>query len=102
MNTYVILRRRAWTSPESLEKAASRSARVGKEEMSDRIRWIRSYVVKDEDDRLGTVCIYQGSDAEAVREHARRAGLPADEVIPVASTVIVNEDPETAAAASRD
>ena len=46
---------------------------------------------------LGTVCIYQGSSEEKVREHAQRAGLPADEVIKVADTVIVRADPEKAA-----
>jgi hypothetical protein len=38
------------------------------------------------------------SSPEAVREHAQRAGLPADEVIPVADTVIVRPDPTPAAA----
>ena len=45
--------------------------------MSDDIRWIRSYVVDEQDGTLGTVCIYQASSAEKIREHAQRAGLPA-------------------------
>lgn len=94
MNTYVIFRRSAWKTPEDLEVAAKRSARVGTEEMSDKVRWIRSYVVEDAGGTLGTVCVYQGVDAQAVREHAQRAGLPADEVIPVRGTVVVNPDPD--------
>jgi hypothetical protein len=43
------------------------------------------------------VCVYQATSAEKVREHAQRAGLPADEVIEVADTVIVRPDPEPAA-----
>lgn len=93
MNTYVILRRSGWADGPELEKAAGVSSRVGLEEMADDIRWIRSYVVEESDGRLGTVCIYQGTDEEAVREHARRAGLPADEVIKVGDTVILAEDP---------
>lgn len=93
MNTYVILRRRGWKTPADLGKAASVSARVGQEEMPDRVRWIRSYVVEEEDGQVGTVCVYQGTDPEAIREHARRSGLPADEVIPVVDTVFVNDDP---------
>ncbi len=93
MNTYVIRRRSNWKNAEELEAAASRSARVGNEEMPDRVRWIRSYVVQEDDGRLGTVCIYQGTDAEAIREHARRAGMQADEVTPVETTVIVRDDP---------
>lgn len=93
MQTFAILRRRAWTDKADAERGASRSARVGTEEMPDRVRWIRSYVTEEEDGTLGSVCIYQGTDAEAVREHARRSGLPADEVLPIGDTVVVNEDP---------
>jgi len=97
MDTYVILRRNGWRSAADLEEAAGRSSQVGDEEMSDDIRWIRSYVIEEGDGKLGTVCIYQGSSAEKVREHAERAGLPADEVIKVADTVLVRPDPVAAA-----
>jgi hypothetical protein len=96
MQTYVILRRDGWQSSDELERTARRSARIGDEEMSDQVRWIRSYVVKGESGRLGTVCVYQGSSPEAIREHARRVGMPADEVIPVADTAIIRPDPEGA------
>ena len=98
LNPSVILRRNGWRSPEDLQAAAARSASVGDDEMSDDIRWIRSYVVAENDGGLGTVCIYQASSAEKVREHASRAGLPADEVIEVADTVLVRPDPVPAAA----
>ena len=93
MQTYVILRRSGWKSADELEAAAKRSLQVGDEEMSDDIRWIRSYVLAEDADEVGTVCVYQATSAEAVREHAARAGLPADEVIPVADTVVVRPDP---------
>lgn len=92
MNTYVILRRKFWSSVEDLEKSASVSARVGREEMPNDVKWIRSYVVQD-GEKLGTVCIYQGTSPEAIREHARRAGMPADEVLPVGEVVVMNADP---------
>jgi thiamine biosynthesis protein ThiC len=98
MDTYVILRRSAWQSPAELEAAAGRSAHVGDEEMSDDIRWIRSYVLEEDGGSVGTVCIYQASSPEAILEHAQRADLPADEIIKVADTVIVRPDPEAAAA----
>lgn len=93
MDTYVIRRRKAWATAEELEEAAGRSRRVGDEEMSDQIRWIRSYVVQEQDGSLGTVCIYQAISEEAIRDHAGRADLPADEIIPVVGTVIVRDDP---------
>ena len=98
MDLYVILRRNGWRTADDLQVAGARSAKVGDEEMSDDIRWIRSYVIEESDGKLGTVCIYQGSSAEKVREHAERAGLPADEVIKVADTVIVRPDPQPATA----
>jgi hypothetical protein len=97
MKTYVILRRGGWRSPAELEEAAARSQQVGDEEMSDDIRWIRSYVLAEESGDLGTVCIYQATSIDKVREHARRADLPVDEVVEVADTVIVRPDPEPAA-----
>ena len=53
--------------------------------MSEDIRWIRSYVLEEPDGRVGTVCIYQATSPEAIREHASRAALAADEIIPVAT-----------------
>ena len=94
MNTYVILRRGGWRSPEDLQRAAERSKKVGDEEMSERIRWIRSYVLEEDCGSVGTVCIYEAESPEAIREHASRADLPADEIIPVADTVLVRPDPE--------
>ncbi len=94
MDTYVIRRRNGWKTPEELQEAAAKSRRIGDEEMSDDIRWIRSYVVSEEDGGLGTVCIYQASSPEAIRDHAGRVGMPADEIIPVADTVLVRPDPE--------
>jgi Protein of unknown function (DUF4242) len=98
MNTYVILRRNAWRSPEELSEAAARSKAVGEEQMSDEIRWIRSYVLDEPDGRVGTVCIYEATSPEAIREHAARAELAADEIIPVADTVVIRADPQTASA----
>jgi sporulation protein YlmC with PRC-barrel domain len=92
MNTYAILRRSGWRSPEDLEEAASRSRKVG-DEMPDEVGWIRSYVLQEGDGSVGTVCIYQATSEEAVRKHANMADLPVDEVIPVADTVIVRADP---------
>ena len=93
MQTYVIFRRGAWEDGPDLEAAAAESTRVANEEMDGRVKWIRSYVIEEEDGTLGTVCIYQAEDEDAVLEHAQKAELPADEVLPVADTVIVRDDP---------
>ena len=93
MNTYVILRRGAWQSAEELGEAAGRSKRVADEQMPDDIRWIRSYVLEEGGGSVGTVCIYQASSPEAIRRHALAASLPVDEIVEVADTVVVRDDP---------
>jgi len=98
MQTYVILRRSGWKSPAELEEAAGRSKQVGDEQMSDDIRWIRSYVLEEGGSTVGTVCVYQASSEDAIRKHGELADLPVDEVIPIADTVIMRPDPEPAAA----
>jgi thiamine biosynthesis protein ThiC len=65
--------------------------------MSDDVRWIRSYVLEEGGGSVGTVCVYQATSPDKVREHASRADLPADEVIQVVDTVLVRPDPEAAA-----
>lgn len=97
MNTYVILRRRAWESALELEKAVGRASRVVSQEMADRVRWIRSYVLREADNRLGAICVFQATDSAALIEHARRAGIGCDEIIPAVATVVINDDPVPAA-----
>jgi hypothetical protein len=98
MQLYGILRRNGWRTGADLEAAAGRSAKVGDEEMSSDIRWIRSYVLDEGDGAVGTFCVYEASSPEAIREHASRADLPVDEIIPLIDTVIVRPDPTPAAA----
>lgn len=92
MDLYAIRRRSNWADTAELEAAAARSSAEG-EKMSDDVSWIRSYVVNEDDGRLGTVCLYQATSPDAIRQHADNAGMSADEITPVADTVIVREDP---------
>jgi hypothetical protein len=97
METYVILRRDGWRTPDELQQAAARSTAEG-DRMADEVRWIRSYVLAEPDGGLGTVCVYQASGPDAIRAHAYRAGLPVDEIVAVADTVVVRPDPAPTAA----
>jgi len=98
LKTYAIRRRQGWKTPEELQAAAARSRDIGDNEMSRDIRWIRSYVVVEDDGALGTICIYEASGPEKIREHASRVGMPADEIAEIADTVVVRADPAPAAA----
>ena len=99
MKLYAIRRRSAWANGSELQAIAAKSALIGDTEMSDRIRWIRSYVITEADGRLGTICIYEASDEAAIREHADRVGMPGDDIEVIADTVVVRPDPAKNAAA---
>ena len=97
METFVILRRNGWRSGEDLQEAAQRSTAEG-EKMPSEVRWIRSYVLDEGAGAVGTVCIYQAASEDAIRKHAAAAELPVDEIVRVADTVVVREDPAAATA----
>jgi hypothetical protein len=99
MKTYVIRRKSAWRDAEELGATAERSKEVAGSEFPDDIRWIRSYVIGEPDGSLGTTCIYQASGIDAIRKHAERVGMPADEILEVADTVIIRPDPQAEPAA---
>lgn len=78
MPRFIIEREVGTLTREQLDIAGAKSV-----EVLDRmpgVVWIRSYV-SDEDGKI--YCEYDAPDEEAVREHARRAGLPADRVVEV-------------------
>ena len=55
---------------------------------------MRGFAIGDEvyarprDGRIGTFCIYEARDAESIREHAKRVGMPGDDFYPVATTAV--------------
>ena len=100
MNLYVIRRPSAWANLQELEAAGVKSARIGNDEMPNRVRWIRSYVVEEPDGRLGTVCVYLARDPESIRAHARRVGMHGDEIFPVLKSIVVREDVAAGSAAA--
>jgi hypothetical protein len=97
MELYAILRRNGWRSGAELEEAAARSTKTADEQMSDDVRWIRSYVLQEDGGSVGTVCIYEAASPDAIRRHASLADLPVDEIIAIADTVVVRPDPSRAA-----
>lgn len=99
MKTYTLRRRAFWKTAEDLKQSAALSARIGNREMSDQVRWIRTYIVSEPDGTLGTVCVYQAVGPEALVEHARRVGMPAEDIVEVVDTAVIRPDPGAQAAA---
>lgn len=64
-------------SESEIRQVSLRSLQVLKE-MGPQIQWLHSYVTEDK-----VYCVYLAPDEDRIREHARRAGIPADRVAAV-------------------
>ena len=73
-------------SAEELQGISQKSCGV-LQGMGPQIQWVQSYVT---DDKI--YCVYIAPDEEAVREHARQGGFPANRVSRITSVI----DPATA------
>ena len=93
MNTYAIRRKEAWGSPEEVQAVAKRAKEVADRDFVGEVRWIRSYVLAEANGSLGSICVYQAVDDDAIRRHSHRVGMPADEIFAVADTVVIRPDP---------
>ncbi len=93
MQTYLILQRGAWETEAEVDDAFALSARIEDEEMQDRLKAIRYYVIEEEDGTLGAMFVVQADDEDVALEHAQKAEMQADEVVPVVDTVIIRDDP---------
>jgi hypothetical protein len=71
---------------EELQAISKKSCSV-LESMGPNIQWLQSYVT---DNKI--YCVYIARDEEAVRQHAKQGGFPADSVARVLSVI----DPTTA------
>ena len=60
---------------ESQLRAISLQSLEALKEIGAQIQWLHSYVTEDK-----VYCVYLAPDEDTVREHARRAGIPADRV----------------------
>jgi len=79
MPRFIIERSTPGLTRDELNEAGRRSV-AALAEMPE-VRWIRSYV-SDVDGKI--YCEYDAPSVEAIREHARRAGLPVDRISEVA------------------
>ena len=68
-------------------KAISQRSCAVLRELGPSIQWVQSYVTEDK-----VTCVYIAPNAELIREHARRAGFPAERVLEVGIII----DPTTA------
>jgi NaMN:DMB phosphoribosyltransferase len=63
-----------------LEENRAGAAEINQINADSGVEWLISFLSAD---RKRTFCLYEAPSAEAIREAARRAGIPADEIIEV-------------------
>jgi hypothetical protein len=85
MPRYIIRRNLGKVSLQDVVAAGRRSKQVREKDFPD-ITWEHSHVVAT-GEGMATYCVYSGPSAERVKEHARAAGLPADEVYDLVTDV---------------
>jgi hypothetical protein len=64
-------------SQDQIREIALRSIQTLRD-MGPQIQWLHSYVTEDK-----VYCLYLAPDEDSIREHARRAGVPADRIAAV-------------------
>lgn len=69
---------------EQLEVTADAAAAVKRVNAEVGVHWLYSFLSAD---KKKTYCLYEALSAEAIREAAKRAGIPADVIIEVGSQI---------------
>lgn len=89
---YLVRRRAFCRSAAEVDRQMAGLPRIAAQAMARELSWLRTYLVAEDDGTYGTVCLYQAIHGEALREHARRAALPVDEVTAVIGRVVFAVD----------
>lgn len=66
---------------------AAKTSNAALAQLAPKAQWVQSYVAKDK-----TFCIYLAENEDAIREHARLSGFPANKITEVTGMI----DPTTA------
>jgi hypothetical protein len=73
---------------EKIEENKDIAAEINRINADEGVQWLISFLSAD---RKKTYCLYEAPSAEAIREAARRAGLPADVIIEVGELLPTGE-----------
>ena len=63
------------------------------ETLRGKIRWIRSYIVSEDDGTFSAFCVYEATGPDVLMEHAESLRLPTDAIKHVAKTIVAAPDP---------
>jgi hypothetical protein len=66
---------------------AAKTSNAALAQLAPRAQWVQSYVARDK-----TFCVYLAENEDAIREHARLSGFPANKITEISGII----DPTTA------
>jgi hypothetical protein len=89
MQTYVVRRPAIAATAAELSAALMRLRSFEEKPHSLIARWIRSYALREADGRFGLACVFQSDSVQTLERHAELTKAPAQEILPVAATVLV-------------
>ena len=69
-------------------KGAAQTSNAALSQLGPRVQWQQSFVAGDK-----TFCVYLAEDEEAIREHSRLSGFPANKITEISGVI----DPSTGA-----
>ena len=70
---------------EKLEVTPEGAATINEINDEESVRWLLSFLSVD---KKKTFCLYEAHTAEAIREAAKRAGIPADAIVEVDEEIV--------------
>jgi hypothetical protein len=73
---------------EQIEENKDIAAEINRVNADEGVQWLISFLSAD---KKKTYCLYEAPSAEAIREAAKRAGLPADVIIEVGELLPTGE-----------
>ena len=62
-------------APKEAYQQGARASRAVLKELGPEIQWVQSYVTGDK-----LYCVYIAPDEDTIREHAKKAGIPANKI----------------------
>ena len=84
MSRFIIIRNFPDGAVESVDNAASKK-QINAVNRAHKVKWVYSFVNAEKNK---TFCIYDGPNAQAIRDAAKANGMPADEVVEVPNLVL--------------
>jgi hypothetical protein len=89
MQTHIVHRPGIAAGAAELDAALTRLRSFEEQAVTLPARWLHSYALREADGRFGLLCVFEADGAPALERHAARTGLPAAEILPVATTLRV-------------